>query len=82
MLKFTLLTSDGQITRSDFNQKDLGAAYLLDNLRGAMSFGNKAFALVEHTDGKLEYAVIIGNDLAWLSPAEFFSRVNIASSLE
>lgn len=76
----TFLSSRGECNKQTFSHKDLADAHLLDHIRGAMSFGHKAFALVENGD-TVSYVIVEGNCTEWLSPAQFFQRVRVEDFL-
>lgn len=79
-MKATIFTSAGEVREYESPAKDLVDAYLLDHLRGAMSFGQKAFALV--LDGQATWFVIVeSNSSVWLEPANFFERLEVESRL-
>lgn len=77
----TIYSSNGEILKETCSDHDYADVYLLDHLRGQMSFGNKAFAIVEH-DGESEFVVIDGNCTEWMSQAEFLNQwTGLSSSL-
>lgn len=68
----TVVSDDNTVTHEVFAAKDLADANLLDILRGKMSFGNKAFAIVESE--KVEIVFIEQNTTVWIEPKEFFNK--------
>lgn len=80
MLKTTLVSSDGTIINEEFSQKDLADAYLLDMIRGKMSFGQKAFAIVSENE-IAKYVIIKDNNTKWMTADEFFVVIDIESQL-
>ena len=79
-MKAMICTSAGEVWEYESPTRDLVDVYLLDHLRGAMSFGQKAFALV--LDGQATWFVIVeSNSTVWLEPAKFFERLNVENQL-
>ena len=67
-----MFSSNGELETSDFDDRDMVDVYLLDHLRGHMSFSNRAFAVVQ--SDKQEYVIIEDNCTCWMSPEDFFEK--------
>jgi len=75
----TLVSSDGCV--SQISSKDLVDSTLLDLLRGKMSFGNKAFALVQN-EKENQVAYVEDNVTKWTTLTDFFAKINLQNKLD
>jgi len=68
----TFVSSKGEYNQISFDNKNLADSYLLDHIRGAESFGHKAFAVIKMKND-IQFVIIENNCTRWLSPNQFFS---------
>jgi len=71
-----IFSSDGEIKKGEFPNKDLAEEFIMKHLPRSISFGNKSFAVVENEEA-VNYVIIEKNTPLWITAEEFFSRLNI-----